>query len=263
MKRAVRYFSCIMLLGVMFSACYYASYKNAIKKLKEMETKQDINSLLDDKQKQAETMFSDLLVGVIDGSETNKESEKNDPPDQAFVSGIPDSGELEALGEVPDETLDDSQEAATVKEAVIAPETKIVIESLEISTGDFVTKEMVPDAVLVGMTRQDLVDYLAKELEDMTISEYEKGLYANELITFSENKVVIRKSYDSSKDDYMYYLAIKNGEIVVYFNDRRTVYEYTGIKALSLQEDVRLSLLEGICVHDSEELFSLLESYSS
>ena len=56
-----------------------------------METKQDINSLLDDKQKQAETMFSDLLVGVIDGSETNKESEKNDPPDQAFVSGIPDS----------------------------------------------------------------------------------------------------------------------------------------------------------------------------
>ena len=158
MKRAVRYFSCIMLLGVMFSACYYASYKNAIKKLKEMETKQDINSLLDDKQKQAETMFSDLLVGVIDDPEMNKGSEKNDPPE----TGMPTPKELEASKETPD----DSQEVASVKEAVIAPETKIVIESLEISTGDFVTKEMVPDAVLVGMTRQDLVDYLARDSED-------------------------------------------------------------------------------------------------
>lgn len=52
MRRAVRYLSCIMALGVMFTICYYTSYKNAVKRLREMETKQNINALLDEKQNQ-------------------------------------------------------------------------------------------------------------------------------------------------------------------------------------------------------------------
>ena len=54
-----------------------------------------------------------------------------------------------------------------------------------------------------------------------------------------------------------------NGEVVVYYSDKSTVYEYTGIRTDSLSEDEQVRIRIGYFVSDEEELYSLLESYSS
>ena len=130
-------------------------------------------------------------------------------------------------------------------------------------SGVFTSTESVPDANLVGMTREALCTYLENELKNMPSSEYEKGLISNEVIRFSNQKVIIRKTYDAEQMEYKYFVVVSNGEVVVYYGDRQRVYEYTGIQAETLKESDRLLLVSGIGVNSTEELFDLLESFSS
>ena len=50
MKRVIRYSSFILALGIMFSACYYMSYRSALGKLRRMESRQDMDALFDEKK---------------------------------------------------------------------------------------------------------------------------------------------------------------------------------------------------------------------
>ena len=58
-------------------------------------------------------------------------------------------------------------------------------------------------------------------------------------------------------------MKYENEKIVVYQKDGETVYEETDIDKSHLSEDVLKQLKEGIMVSDEEELYSLLESFSS
>ncbi|MDE7326444.1 MAG: hypothetical protein K2N63_09225 [Lachnospiraceae bacterium] len=248
MKRVIRYSSFVLALGIMFSACYYMSYRSALGKLRRMESRQDMDALFDEQMKLAERMFRNLT-----GRMEEEKKEEGNIPVQGQATPTPDP-----LGE----------EADAVAAGQIAPErvlttTKIIAETYDSVTGKFSTRETMPDSAMIGMTREELSDYLAQELVNMPDSERDQGLILNELITFSRDRIIVRKTYDSNRIDFLYYVAVKNGEVVVYHNDRITVYEYTGISALSLAEEERLALLSGIRVKTQEELFSLLESYSS
>ena len=61
----------------------------------------------------------------------------------------------------------------------------------------------------------------------------------------------------------IYYLRYVNDEIVVYEQNMNTIYMNTGIDASHLSLDILEQLQEGIWVNSEDELFSLLESYSS
>lgn len=248
MKRVVRYILFVMVLGMMFSACYYMSYRSALKKLRNMESRQNMNAMLDEQTFFAEKMFANLTGGTVvdktpgEPEPTVTEPEPAEPEDEEDTQAV-------AVNQIEAER--------------ILPGTKIIAETFDTVTGEFSMQEQIPDTEMIGMTREELIAYLAEELENMPVSEYEKGLFSNELITFSKDKVILRKTYDASRVDFLYYIAVKNGEIVVYYNDKETVYEYTGISAIKLEEEERLALMEGIRVKTAEELFSLLESYSS
>ena len=54
-----------------------------------------------------------------------------------------------------------------------------------------------------------------------------------------------------------------NNSIVVYYSDKQTVFEYTGISADELAEEDRAGLLYGVWVKDEDELYSILENYTS
>lgn len=62
---------------------------------------------------------------------------------------------------------------------------------------------------------------------------------------------------------FRYYLIVVDGEVVVYYGDKKTVYEYTGIETKNLSKDDRKILKQGLEVKDDEELYSILENYSS
>ena len=77
------------------------------------------------------------------------------------------------------------------------------------------------------------------------------------------HKIKIRKSYNEDFVPYRYYVVIKDGYVVVYNSDLKSVRYYTHIEAKDLPEEDRIALIKGIYVNSEEELYSLLESYSS
>ena len=60
-----------------------------------------------------------------------------------------------------------------------------------------------------------------------------------------------------------YYLKALNGYVVVYLNDKKTVYEYTDILLDGLPETLQKEIKNGKYVETSEELYGFLENYSS
>ncbi len=259
MKRVVRYSSFVLALGVLFSACYYMSYRSALNKLRRLESKQSMDALFDEQMRLAERMFTNLTGQMM----------PNGVEDQDTLIQTPQTSD-EVPEPTPQEDLstehngqEDAVEANQIMGERVLTTTKIISETFDTVTGVFSMQEIMPDSAMIGMTRDELSAYLAEEMENMPLSEREKGLITNELISFSKDRVIMRKTYDADKVEFLYYVAVKNGEIIVYHSDRKTVYEYTGISAFDLGEEERLALLNGIQIKTQEELFSLLESYSS
>ncbi len=115
----------------------------------------------------------------------------------------------------------------------------------------------------VTLDKSGLKKYLAGYMEDMPVREYLDGLISYEIIEFTDDKLVLRKTYASDWTNNEFYLCDVNGEIVVYYSDKSTVYEYTGIKTKDIDEEEQVRIKIGYFVADEEELYSLLESYSS
>ena len=130
-------------------------------------------------------------------------------------------------------------------------------------TDTLTIEELAPSGILVGKNREELVSYMKDYMKSIPLTEYEKGLISYELRSFSTDKLVMRKTYDASLLPYKFYINIVNGYVTVYYSDLETVYEYTHINAAELSEDARIALSQGIFVKDREELYGLLEGYSS
>ena len=110
--------------------------------------------------------------------------------------------------------------------------------------------ETIPEE-LVGFNREEADGY------------FKNGLQSIGITTFSKDRIIVRKIYDPSKVKYRYYLIAVDGEVVVYYGDQKTVYEYTGISTDTLSKEEQMSLKNGIEVKDEDALYGLLENYSS
>ena len=84
-----------------------------------------------------------------------------------------------------------------------------------------------------------------------------------DLVSFSDAKVVFRKTYFPWEKAYKYALGEADGLVVVYYMDQKTVYEYTDIPVVSLPERMKRSIRVGNCLLDVHELYDFLENYSS
>lgn len=162
-------------------------------------------------------------------------------------------------------TTPEEVESVTVSEVekTVLPTTQYTLEIYDMKTDTTDTQELNPPSYLVGLTRQEVVDYLDTYMDDMPLSEYNKGLISCELVYFSDEEIKIRKSYNEDFVPFRFYVVIKDGYVVVYNSDLKSVYRYTHIEAKNLPEEDRISLIQGIYVNSLDELYALLESYSS
>jgi hypothetical protein len=158
---------------------------------------------------------------------------------------------------------DDDSVSVTMDELKVMPSTKYTLQIYDMKTNTTQTQDLNPPSYLVGLTRQGVLDYQTTYMSDMPLSEYNKGLFSSELQYFSDEEIVIKKSYNEDFVPFRFYVVIKNGYIVVYNSDLKSVYSYTHIEAKSLPEDDRIALIQGIYVNSLDELYALLESYSS
>ena len=90
------------------------------------------------------------------------------------------------------------------------------------------------------------------------VAEGEKEQTENSI---SQEKTVSTQG-DAQKDE-LYYLKDLNGYVVVYMNDRTTVYEYTNILISDLPDTYQNEIKNGMIIEGTEKLYGFLENYSS
>lgn len=141
--------------------------------------------------------------------------------------------------------------------------TKQVVEIFNRKTGETDTHILNIHSDYVSLTKTEIEEKVKAYMEDLDFNEINEGLQSYELIAFSEEQIRFRKVYDEDAVKFRYYVVIKDGKIVVYNSDLKTFYKYTQHEAKYLPETERIALSEGIYVKDEEELYSMLENYSS
>ena len=157
----------------------------------------------------------------------------------------------------------DSLAVGAAQEDTVVPDTTFKLESYDIKTNTQTQEVMRAPSKYIGLTREQLIDAISEEMLDVPLEEHQKGLVSYVLVSFSSKEIVLRKSYNLDLVQYQYYLALQDGKIVVYYSDKKTVYEYTGIEASKLSEKAKAELSMGKYVKDDTQLYSLLEGYSS
>lgn len=237
-KKTFIYFISFFSLAIMFSASYYLSYKSALKKFNENAVERNNELILSLEERQ---MLNPTEQLVENGGDTDNED----------------------INSTLESTDNLSVPVDTITEDTILPTTQYKLEIYDLVTGNMTEEILQIPSYLVGLTREQVIEYLHNYLEDLPWSEFEKGLYAYDLLAFSKDNIILRKVYNSELVEYKYFLKSQNGYIVVYYGDQKTVYEYTEVSVENLTQFEQIQLEEGVFIKDLDELYSALENYSS
>ena len=137
------------------------------------------------------------------------------------------------------------------------------VENYDAQKDQTATEYLTLPEKLVGYTREETDEYFKNYMNNLEVEEFLNGLQSIGVSAFSDERLIVHKVYDSSKVKYRYYIIAVDGEVVVYYGDKKTIYEYTGILVDTLSEKEQADLKQGVEVKDENELFGVLENYSS
>lgn len=156
-----------------------------------------------------------------------------------------------------------TQETGTEKEQKTTSDTVYVVEKYNEDSESVVKEIRTLPVEYAGLTRQELEQFLKKEQIDMSDEDYEEGLTSITLISFSKEEIVIRKTYAKPIKEEGFVLKTYEGEVSVFDNRGKVLYEKTGIPIQVLPEEEQKKLEEGYFVPDEKVLYSILENFSS
>lgn len=151
----------------------------------------------------------------------------------------------------------------SVSGETLCVDTEYVLEETDIIRETVVeTSWKLPDRY-VGMDREQFVEAMEAYEAYPPLMELERGFISLEVLSFSRDKVVVQMNYQYLEPGTCYYLAVKDNEVVVYQEDKETIYINTGIVFEELPEALQLELMQMIWIPDEESLYDFLEAYSS
>ena len=154
-------------------------------------------------------------------------------------------------------------EVSIKNETSINADTTYIIQEYNRNDGELREENIPVPETFVGMNR-DLFTKTMNELNDFpTLSELEKGFVGCEVISFSPQKVVVRKTYELEEMPEGFYLVNENNFVTVYYADMQTVYMNTNITLKNLPEELQQEILYIKFIEQEEELYDFLEAYSS
>lgn len=154
-------------------------------------------------------------------------------------------------------------EANTGQPDKISEDTQCILEIYDLQNQSLNVETARIKKSFYGFTREKVLMYLEAFTEEMPEKEKEQGLVSYELVSFGADEVILRKSYDKNRVKYEFFLKAEGEEIVVFFSDLTRIYEYTGILTANLSAEDKEKLKEGFYVKNKEELYGILENYSS
>ncbi len=163
------------------------------------------------------------------------------------------------------ETGDGAAESVAVATSgeTLCADTEYVLEETDILRGTTVETTWKIPHKYIGMDRENFLQTMDLYAEHPPLSEIERGFVGLEVLSFSRERVVIRMDYRYVQPSESFYLAVTDHEVVVYLEDRTTVYINTGIMLEDLPEPLQLQIMDMLFVPDEETLYDFLETYSS
>lgn len=148
-------------------------------------------------------------------------------------------------------------------DAVASKTTVYEIEEYHRHTHEInVVVERIP-AQYIGMSRRELESALALYMEAPSLKDMERGLKEIRLVSFSPEKITVRKSYELEPEYDYYYLTEEQGYVVVYYRNMGTLFCETGIEMNELPTNLQREIRRIKTIETEEELYGFLESYSS
>lgn len=148
-------------------------------------------------------------------------------------------------------------------ESIVTANTSYIVQAYNLSTGMLTEqRESAPDKY-IGLSR----DKLAREVEDYnqnpSLTDQQQGFVYMELVSFSPQRVVVRKSFEQPVPQEGFYLLNENHYVVVYDEALSKVYMTTDILVEKLPDALQKEILYKKYIADEKRLYNFLESYSS
>lgn len=159
--------------------------------------------------------------------------------------------------------LPETVEAVARKEERITRDTLYYIETYRIDQNTTIREAKRMPAEVIGHNRKQFAEYLEKMMEEVLAEEQKNGFLSIELMDFSEQAVVVRKSYKEPTPACEFYLDVQMGRVIVRNSSDDSLYAYTEIKFETLPESLKREILRGYPLENLEVLYEFLESYSS
>lgn len=114
----------------------------------------------------------------------------------------------------------------------------------------------------IGMNREEFLKCIADESGAPTLQERRAGLSGMEVISFSENRIVLKKYYQKPQKTEKFYLALAENKVIVYEEDQSTIYMRTSIDGRKLPQELRNEILRGKELPGKADLENFLVSYA-
>ncbi len=153
-------------------------------------------------------------------------------------------------------------EAAASQEPVVTADTRYLLELVDLSEGTVTESEETIPVMYIGLNREELLEALSAYEDNPPLTELEQGFETIELTAFSKDRVAVCKYYKEQQTQG-FYLMVADHFIVVYEDDRSTLYMNTDILLERLPDVIQREIMAGKFVASEEELYLFLESYSS
>lgn len=159
-------------------------------------------------------------------------------------------------------------EDAEAEEVMAAPETLCVDTQYVLEETDVLKHTVVENigrlpSKYVGMDRDQFIKAMEVYEDFPPLSEMERGFIGLNVLSFSRDRVVIQMNYKYVEPTSSFYLAVYDNEVVVYLDDRTTVYIETGIRLDTLPESLQQNIIDMMWIENEEKLYNFLENYSS
>lgn len=153
-------------------------------------------------------------------------------------------------------------ETAAADYAAVTADTRYLVEQVDLSKGTVKESEETIPVMYIGLSREELLEALSAYEDNPPLSELEQGFESIELTAFSKDRIAVCKYY-RQQEPHGFYLMVADHFIVVYEEDRSTLYMNTDILLERLPDSLQGEIMAGKFVASEEELYLFLESYSS
>ncbi len=164
-----------------------------------------------------------------------------------------------------EEMEQDGREAVSVANSseTLCVDTEYVLEETDVVRETVVeTTWKLPDKY-IGLNREQFLEAMENYEAFPPLSEVERGFIGLEVLSFSRERVVVQMNYQYLEPTLGFYIAALNNEIVVYLEDKETIYINTGIPLEGVPEEIQMQIMEMLWMDNEESLYNFLENYTS